>query len=341
MLAVVKERPEPGIAVRECPEPTPGPGEVLVAVEGTGICGSDLHAYEWVPEYAWLTPHLPAILGHEIAGKVVDANGTDVPVGSTVAVRPGITCGRCEACQRNLSHRCENRVRLGYERAGGLAALVAAPAANVYPVPDHAAHVTPLVEPLTVSVHTVKRAAPRPGAATAVVGVGAIGLLTVEVLRAYGAGSVLLVGTEDDERGGGLAVGEALGASAVVAGSDEHGRRAGTCETVIVAAGAPAAVRGAIELADRGGTVAVLGLGIGKVEIDIDSAVRRELGLLGSFASVPADWLDAVELVGAGRVTGEGIVSHDVPLEDGVEAFELLASRKARKVVIHPTEGHR
>jgi threonine dehydrogenase-like Zn-dependent dehydrogenase len=341
MLAIVKERPEPGIAVRECAEPTVQPGEVLVAVEGTGICGSDLHAYEWVPEYAWLTPHLPAILGHETAGKVIDSNGTDVPVGATVAVRPGITCGRCEACQRNVSHRCANRVRLGYERDGGLASFVAAPAANIYPVPDYAAHVAPLIEPLTVAVHTVKRAAPRPGGRTAVVGVGAIGLLTVEVLRAYGASAVLLVGTEDDERGGGLAVGERLGATSVVAGSDEHRQHAGTCETVIVAAGAPAAVRGAIELADRGGTVAVLGLGIGEVGVNIDTAVRRELGLLGSFASVPADWLDAVELVAAGRVTGEGIVSHNVPLEDGVEAFELLASRKARKVVIHPTGGHR
>lgn len=339
MLAIVKERPEPGVAVRECSEPTVAPGEVLVAVDGTGICGSDLHAYEWVPEYGWLTPHLPVILGHEIAGRVVEGNGTDVPVGTTVAVRPGIACGRCEACQRNVSHRCANRVRLGYERAGGLAALVAAPAANVYPVPDAAAHVAPLVEPLTVSVHAVKRAAPRPGAKAAVVGVGAIGLLTVEMLRAYGASSVLLVGTEDDVRGGGLAVGQRLGATSVVAGSDEHRRQAGTCETVIVAAGAPAAVREGIQLADRGGTVAVLGLGIGKVDVDVDAAVRREISLVGSFASIPADWLDAVELVGAGRVTGEGVVSHNVPLADGVEAFELLASRKARKVVIHPTEG--
>jgi threonine 3-dehydrogenase len=338
MLAIIKERPQPGVAVMDRPEPVPAPGEVLVVVDGTGICGSDLHAYEWVPEYAWLGPHLPTILGHEIGGRVVDANGAGVPTGVPVAVRPAVTCGRCAACQRGVSQRCPNRVRIGLERDGGLARYVVAPAENVYAIPERGAAMAPIVEPLTVAVHAAKRMTLRPGAPAAVVGVGAIGLLLVEVLLAHGAGSVLLVGTEADEAGGGLAVGQALGATSVVAGSAEWGAHAGTCEGVIVAAGAPAAVLGGLQLADRGADVVVLGLGIGTAAVDVDTAVRRELSLVGAFGSVPADWLDAVDLVAAGRVTGEDIVSHELPVKDGAEAFALLADRKARKIVIRPQE---
>jgi threonine dehydrogenase-like Zn-dependent dehydrogenase len=336
MRAIVKERPGPGIAVLDWPEPEVRESQVLVAVEGTGICGSDLHAYEWVPEYEWLAPYLPTILGHEIGGRVVQASNGSVPVGTRVAVRPGISCGRCPACQRGQSQRCPLRTRLGYERNGGLAPLVAAPAENIYPVPESAASVAPLIEPLCVAIHAVKRAAPRPGAPTAVVGCGAIGLLSVEVLHAFGASAVLLLGTEDDERGGGLTVGERLGATALVAGADAPCAFAGSCETVIVAAGARAAVREGIDLAERGASVVLLGLGVGSTAIDVDAAVRRELSVIGSFGHTPEDWLDAVDLVASGLVTGEGIVSHHLRIEEGPRAFELLASHAARKVIIHP-----
>jgi threonine 3-dehydrogenase len=336
MRAIAKERPEPGVSIVTRPEPVPGPGEVLVAVDGTGICGSDLHAYEWVPEYAWLAPHLPTVLGHEIGGRVVDANGLDVAVGVPVAVRPAVTCGRCVACQRGVSQRCPYRVRIGLERDGGLAPFVVAPVENVYALPADAGALAPLVEPLTVAVHAAKRLTLRPGAPVAIVGAGAIGLLLVEVLQAYGAGEVVLVGLASDEAGGGLAVARSLGAVAVVAGSHEARALAGTREGVIVAAGAPAAVLDAIGLADRGADVVVLGLGIGTTPIDVDQAVRREISVVGAFGAVPPDWLDAIDLIAARRVTAAGIISHDVDLEDGEEAFALLAGAHARKVVIRP-----
>jgi L-iditol 2-dehydrogenase len=335
MLAVVKEEAAPGIAVRERPEPTPGTGEALVAVVGTGICGSDLHAYEWAPEYGWLEPHLPTILGHEIGGTVLEGGASGLAAGTVVAVRPAVTCGRCDACKRNVSQRCPNRVRIGYERDGGLASQVVAPAENLYPLPDELAELAPLVEPLTVAVHSIGRAAVRAGAA-AVIGCGAIGLMSVEVLRARGADPVLLVGTEDDERGGGLAIGQGHGAVPLVAGTAELNEWEGSCESVIVAAGAPAAVRTATRLADRGATVVVLGLGIGPLELEMDAAVRRELSLVGGFGAIPEDWLDAVALMRSGAVTATGVVSHRVPIAEAPAAFELLAGHKARKAVLYP-----
>jgi len=173
----------------------------------------------------------------------------------------------------------------------------------------------------------------------AVIGVGAIGLLLVEVLCAHGAGSVLLVGTQADADGGGLAVGEALGARAVVVGSDAWEHAADSCEAVVVAAGAPAAVADGLRLAQRGGDVVVLGLGIGRAGVDVDTAVRRELSLIGAFGSVPSDWLDAVDLIASGAVTGRDIVSHELSVAEGPEGFALLAGHAARKIVIRPQEG--
>lgn len=337
MRAVVKDKPQRGVTIAEVPDPEPDPGEVSVRVDTAGICGSDVHAFEWVPEYAWLEPHLPCVLGHELTGRIVDSNGDRSLVGQRVAIRPATTCGICESCLRGSSQRCSQRVRLGYERAGGLATHVVAPASNLYVLPDDLDQETAsLIEPLTVAVHALDRVRFHLGASTAVVGVGAIGLLAAQVLLTRGAGEVVLVGTRSDEIGGGLDVGASLGATTYVAEDSSLDEKAKSCEVVLVAAGASAAVETAIRLARPGGQVVTVGLGIGQIAMDMDTAVRQELALIGSFGSVPSDWLDARQLVVSGRVVGGGIVSHHFDLDGTPEAFRLLETGQARKVCIHP-----
>jgi threonine dehydrogenase-like Zn-dependent dehydrogenase len=125
----------------------------------------------------------------------------------------------------------------------------------------------------------------------------------------------------------------------VVVGCADWDAAADACVGGVVAAGAPAAVTQGLRLARRGGEVVVLGLGIGTAGVDVDAAVRRELSLVGAFGSVPADWLDAVDLIASGRVTGAGIVSHELTVAEGPEGFALLAGHGARKIVIRPQEG--
>jgi L-iditol 2-dehydrogenase len=281
------------------------------------------------------------VLGHEVVGRVVEIGSAVednvLEVGARVAVRPAITCGRCPACQRGESQRCSRRVRMGYERAGGLASLLAAPAENAYVVPDHVDQETAsLIEPLTVAVHAVNGVSVRMGSTAAVVGAGAIGLLALQVLRARGAGDVLVVGTGADERGGGFDIARRLGGAADVAGSPTVRAQAGRCEVVLVAAGARAAVATALELVAPGGTVVVVGLGVGAVDVDIDQLVRREVKVVGAFGSVPGDWLDALDLVASGLVVGAGIVSHTYRLPEAPSAFQALVRGEARKICIHP-----
>lgn len=308
MRAVIKQQPGYGIHVGEVADPAPGDGEALIAVNTAGICGSDLHAYEWIPEYAWLEPLLPAVLGHELTGHLVGAAGT-LADGQRVAIRPATTCGGCEACIRGDTQRCPDRSRIGYERQGGLAARITAPVANLHALPKTVDRDTAsLMEPLAVVVHALDEVSVRPGCTAAVVGAGAIGLLAVQALRACGAGEVLLIGTSDDRAGGGLAVGELFGARSLVAGIGDLDAVGRSCQLTLVAAGAKAAMDTAFRLSAPGARIVAVGLGIGDLLVDVDALVRREVQLIGSFGHVAHDWLDALALMSSGQVVGDGII---------------------------------
>lgn len=337
MRAVIKDVPAPGVRVGDIETPTPATGEALVHIDTAGICGSDLHAYEWIPEYAWLEPLLPTVLGHELVGRLAAPAGSWA-MGQRVAIRPATTCGTCEACLRDNGNVCGQRARIGYERPGGLANSVCAPLGNLHAIPEAVDRDTAsLLEPLAVAVHAAAKVSLRPGATAAVIGVGAIGLLAVQVLRSRGAGRIHLIGTQRDLVGGGLGVGATFGADGVVAGQDDLSGLARTCDVVLVAAGALEAVATAIEVCRAAGQVVVVGLGIGDFAVDVDHLVRSEVQVIGSFGHVVRDWMNAIDMVAAGQVVGDGIISHRLDLEDAEQAFELLASGEARKVCIYPS----
>lgn len=337
MISVVKDREEPGVSIVDLPIPERTGNQVLIRVDTVGICGSDLHAYEWIPEYHWLKPMLPALLGHEITGTIAEArpDGVGPQVGQRVAVRPALTCGVCEPCQRGASQRCMNRVRMGYERPGGLADFMVAPSVNAYVIPDGVDRQSAaLMEPLTVATHALSKVEVRPGSRVGVVGPGAIGLLALQLLKVSGAGEVLVVGTAGDEAGGGFAIAEGLGGVSVL--NTDAAVVGGSCDVVVVTAGAGTALNQAIDLVTKGGTVLVIALGIGMYAIDADRLVRSEARLVGSFGSIQSDWLDALKLLGSGLIRGGGIVSHWLPLSQIETGFEKLRSREARKVIIYP-----
>lgn len=340
MISVVKDKEEPGISLVQLPIPAPSSDQVLVKVDTVGICGSDLHVYEWIPEYYWIKPHMPAVLGHEITGTIVEPrpDGSGPRVGQRVVVRPAITCGECEPCQRGESQRCANRLRMGYEAPGGLAEYMVAPSKNVYAIPAGVSRESAaLTEPLTVAIHAVKKLDVRPGSKAAVVGPGAIGLLALQLLKARGAGEVLMIGTEFDATGGGLTLADELGGRGLI--NTEASTEAGTCDVVIVAAGARQALDQAFELVAKGGEICVIGLGIGSQQVDVDRLVRSEVTLTGSFGSVQGDWLDALNLLDSGLVRGGGIVSHWLALGDVEVGFEKLVAHEARKVILQPSGG--
>ncbi len=177
-------------------------GDVLVDVAAAGICGSDIHAYEWTPGYEFMTAAMPVTIGHEFSG-IVRATGQGVTKfkrGDRVVCWPTVTCGKCHACEAGRPQYCQGRCTIGLHIDGGFADSVVVPAANCHRIPENLAlDVAALTEPLSISVNAVDVAQVQPGDRVVVLGPGPIGLGAAWVAQKRGA-EVLLVGLDDAVR---------------------------------------------------------------------------------------------------------------------------------------------
>jgi (R,R)-butanediol dehydrogenase/meso-butanediol dehydrogenase/diacetyl reductase len=342
------------VRVEEVPDPTPGPGDVVIRVGYCGVCGTDLEEYRegpiWVPvgEPNPLTgKKAPVVLGHEFAGEVV-ALGRDVTrfkVGDRVAPDVLIYCGRCYWCLRHQVNLCQSMAALGLSGDGGLAEYCAAPAGMCERLPEGVSDAAgALAEPLAVAVRAVRRGRLSVGENVAVVGAGAVGQLAMQVARAAGAGAVFAVERSPARK----RLAAELGAAAVFDPAehdvaDELRRLTGGVgpDLVIESAGAPGSWVYAAGLVRRGGRVVVIGLNSTPSSVNVtQTLVAPELEVIGSLAHVyDEDFRAAVRLLGDGRVDAERIVSHRVPLDgvvsDGLERLER-AKAETLKILVRP-----
>lgn len=358
MRAVAKTAPGPGVRVQQRSAPVCPDDGVLLTVDTVGLCGSDLHVEEWVPQYHWMAEHLPVVLGHEIVGTVVQtgpAAGAGVRAGDRVAVRPARTCGRCTACRAGHGQRCPRRTRLGLEVDGGLAELLTVEPKQLWRLaPNVPWALAALVEPCTVAWHAIIRsglvhatatstdagaATCTDGARVAIVGPGPIGLAVTQLLAAHGCTDLTVLGTARDTAVGNDDVARRIGARVARSTAAPAAELAQRFTHVFLTAGAPAAVHTAVAVAARGGAVVPVALGIGAVPVDVDDLVRREVELRPSFGSTPSDWDTVVALMNAGRLDDVGIVSATVGLADAPAAFETLRAGTERKICVTTHAG--
>lgn len=341
MQALMKVASGPGnLELRELPDPVPAPGEVLVRVAATGICGSDLHIQD--DEYKVVPP---VVIGHETAGVVVaiGAGVQGVQAGQRVTSKTTIsTCGRCALCRAGRTNLCPDRRWLGGHVNGGFAGYFVVPEGNILPLPDGVSlESAALTEPLACCVHGVlELAQPAPGTVAVVSGPGPIGLLCAQVARAAGAEVVILGTSADDGR---FALARALGfrhivdvqrEDAVAAVSQGTGGRAP--DLVIEAAGAAMSLAGCLRLAPRGGSVLQIGLYGKPVPVDVDTLVLKEIRLLGSFSSTPTSWPLALDLMARGAVQTAPLVTSQRPLAEWSAAFDAARSKSEGKILLTP-----
>ncbi|MCC6382141.1 MAG: alcohol dehydrogenase catalytic domain-containing protein, partial [Dehalococcoidia bacterium] len=267
MLALRKLHAGPGLEAVDVREPdAPEAGELLVRVEAVGICGSDVHVYEWTDGYDFMRPHLPVTLGHELAGHVAGAGPrTDVPVGTRVAVLPSVACGSCPMCRRSEPESCGRRRTIGLTLDGGFAPLVRVPATNVMALPAGIdAELGALVEPLAVAADAVLVGEGGLGDTVVVLGPGTIGQGIALLARAAGAGRVIVAGRADGPR---FDVLRRLGITDTVDVADAPlaeqvlaltgGRPA---DVVLEATGHPPSITDALPVLKRGGVLVVAGI---------------------------------------------------------------------------------
>lgn len=321
------------LCVEERPLPEPGPGEVRVRLRACGICGTDLHfrrAGLWPPGR---TP------GHEMAG-AVDALGAGAQgwrPGDAVAVEPLQSCGRCDSCRQGRGATCPELQVFGIHRDGGMAEYVCVPAGRLFAVPaDLPPRLAALAEPMAVAVHGLRRGRLEAGQRVLVLGAGSIGLLSVAAARALGAGEVWLTARHPRQ----AALGERLGAARVL-GEEETPSECADLVVETVGAGADTLIQ-AGRCARRGGVISVVGVFMGRVEIEALPLFLKENTLTWSncylHAHEGADFETAIGLISERREALAGVTSHGVPLEEIDRAFQIASDKKsgAVKVTVLP-----
>ena len=344
MKALQKVHPAFGLELRDVAQPpSPAPGEVIVEVLATGLCGTDVHIYEWTSGYEAMTKAMPVTLGHEFSGTIaaVGAGVQGIEVGALVAVRPSVVCGRCQACLAGNADACTNRRGIGVTRDGGLAKLVSVPAENCIVVPEGLdADVVALTEPMTVSAEAVNTGEVRKGDRVLVLGPGNIGQGVALFAREAGAAQVVIVGKDDALR---LDVLRRMGFADTV----DLGERTlvdalatylsqGKFDVVIEATGAPAVVQQGLDVLRKRGIFVICGIHPTPVSVNLTRLVRDQQQIRGSYRAPLTTWSRVIDFMSKHAELVRQMITHKVPLERVLDGFELARNKAASKVLIVP-----
>jgi L-iditol 2-dehydrogenase len=343
MQAVIKAAAREGaIVVQEMERPRPGLGQVLIEIGAASVCGSDLHIWHWAPAFhPILKP--PRILGHEFAGRIVEL-GPDVTgwaVGDRVISESILGCGDCPRCRQGRANICDNFEVRGVHRDGGMAEYAVAEQRLLHRLPDSLPFErAALVEPLSVATHAVlARSGIQAGDRALVLGPGPIGQLVAQVARAAGA-EVVVAGTESDQAVR-LPTAERLGSGTINVGRESvldglerlTGQR--QVDVAFECAGSAAATRAALDSVVKGGTVVLVALYSGPVELELAWVVRRELSIQATYAGTWSDFERSISFLDRGTVQVDPLIA-TYPLREGTRAFEdALAQRVLKPVLLN------
>jgi len=343
MLSLRKTKSAFGLDFSEMPDPrAPAAGEVTVHVENVGICGSDVHAYEWTEGYGFMSSRLPVTMGHEFAGRVVAVGpGVATPVGARVTVNPGIVCGACPACQRDDPRNCTARETIGLTRDGGFARHVTIPDRNCLKLPETVdTELGALTEPLGVSCEAVLTGDVKLGDTVLVMGPGTIGQGIALMARAAGAGRVLMAGRADGPR---FDVMRALGFDELIDVADAPLRdqvldRMGgrPVDVVLEATGHPASIAAGMTVLKKAGVIVAVGIHPESVTFNLTDFVRNRHQLRASHGTGTGTFNRVLNLLGRDPEAYRPMITHRMELARGLEGFELARQRAASKVMLRP-----
>jgi threonine dehydrogenase-like Zn-dependent dehydrogenase len=326
------------MSVEERAEPDPAPGEALLAVVATGICGSDVHGYTGENGRR----HPGQVMGHETVGRVAALGpGTDGPArGSVVTVNPVISDGTCAACRSGNGHLCESRRVIGVDPtySSAFADFFVAPVANLVPLPPGIpTELGSLVEPLAVGYHAARRGGVNPDSSVAVIGGGPIGQAAALAARRLGCTQVLVSEVDPGRR----RLVEALGFYAVDPRDGGLGRavrdRFGRPATVVLdAVGVDASVADAVAGSGLGATIVLLGMGSPDLQLKAYAISTEERSLVGTFTYTADDFRSTADWVGRNSDGLARLIDRRVGLDEAPAAFRDLASGdlKASKVIV-------
>jgi L-iditol 2-dehydrogenase len=329
------------VRLEEMPKPEIGKGEVLMRVEASGLCGSDV--MEW-----YRKDKVPLVLGHEVSGEIVEVGeGVErFKVGQRIAAAHHVPCNTCHYCLRDHHTVCDT-LRTTNFHPGGFAEYLRLPQINVdrgvFVLPDEMSfEEATFIEPLACVYRGQRKAGVDSGAGVLVMGSGISGLLHVKLARALGASPVVATDINDYRLGFAKRAGadRVLNASSDVPGEFKKTNSGRGADAVILTTGAPSAVKQAFDTVDRGGTIlffAPTPIGA-EMEFPVNDIFwKTEVTLTSTYAANSEEHLRAMEFIHSGSVKVGDMITHRLPLERAQEGFKLVAeATESVKVIIEP-----
>jgi len=343
MKAVVKYAHGKGnVELRDMPEPSPRPDEVMIEVKAAGICGSDLHIFD---EDIKLPIRPPVIMGHEFSGVIAEV-GSSVkkwkPGDRVTSETSAHVCGECLPCRTGNYNVCAEKRLIGYWFNGAFAKYCVVPSRLVHKLPDNVSFLSgALCEPLACCVNGVlEKTRIQPGDLVVIAGPGPIGLLSLQIAKSQGA-SVILCGTSQDERR--LKIGEDLGADLTINVEEEDPWRtvskmtngAGS-DVFIDCSGSPNAVRMGFQLVRRGGQYTQIGLTGRPFNLDFDLIAYKEIIVRGSLGQRWTSWKIGLKMLSKGLVKTEPLISDVLPLSRWEIGFQKARKKEGIKIILKP-----
>ena len=340
MKALVKSRAEPGLWLTDVPEPTIGINDVLIRVNRTGICGTDLHIHKW-DAWAQRTIPVPLVVGHEFVGEILEvgSNVNDFKPGDIVSGEGHVVCGRCRNCMAGRRHLCADTKGVGVNRPGAFAEYLSLPMTNVWHhAPGIDLDVASIFDPFGNAVHTAL-SFPVLGEDVLITGAGPIGIMAAAIVKHAGARFVVITDVNEYR----LELARKMGATfAVNVAADgdlkKVQKQLGMTEGFDVGlemSGNAQAFRGMIENMCHGGKIAMLGIPSGQIAIEWNTVVFNMLTIKGIYGrEMYETWYKMTVMLQAG-LDIKPVITHRFPCTEFERGFEVMKTGQSGKVILN------
>ena len=339
MKALVKAKAERGIWMQDIDKPDVGHNDVLIKINRTAICGTDIHIFKW-DDWAQATIPVPLAIGHEFYGQIVEM-GVEVrgfEVGDRVSAEGHITCGVCRNCRAGRRHLCMNTVGVGVNRPGAFAEFLSVPAFNVFKLSDAIGDdMASILDPLGNATHTAL-SFDLVGEDVLITGAGPIGIMAVAIAKYAGARHVVITDVNDYR----LDLARKMGATAAINVTtdllDKTMLDLGMEEGFDVGmemSGNPQAFGDMLRTMHHGGKVAILGILPPETAIDWNQVIFKGLELKGVYGREMFEtWYKMSSMLQSG-LNIEPVITHHFPIDEYLPAFELMESGQTGKVILN------
>jgi threonine 3-dehydrogenase len=339
MKALVKSRPAPGLWLEDLAKPEIGISDVLIKVDRASICGTDIHIYSW-DEWARKTIPVPMVIGHEFVGEIVEvgSNVADFHPGDLVSGEGHVVCGRCRNCLAGRRHLCARTFGVGVNRPGCFAEYISLPMTNIWHHSEGMNRdIACIFDPFGNAVHTAL-SFPVLGEDVLITGAGPIGIMAAAVARYAGARYVVITDVNpwrlNLARKVGVTRAIDVSQESIAAVQQELGMREGF-DVGFEMSGNPAAFRDMLGNMSHGGKIAVLGIPSQEISIDWHTVIFNMLTIKGIYGrEIYETWYKMTVMLQSGLDVSP-VITHHFPFADYEQAFEVMRSGNAGKVILH------